>query len=42
MTNQIKELYEDYNSLYNEDPFSQDTIEMGETVLSLLSQENQQ
>lgn len=35
LTGNIKEIYEEYTFKYDEDPFDQETISLGETLLSL-------
>lgn len=34
LTGNIKEIYEEYTFKYDEDPFDQETITLGETLLS--------
>ncbi len=41
LTGQTIEIYEEYTSLYTEDPFNEETITTGELVLSMLSQVRQ-
>ena len=37
MTYQSKELYEEYKKAYESDPFAEDTIQLGETLMSSIS-----
>ena len=39
LTNQTSTMYEEYSRLYNEDPFNQDTIDLGNIILNHLNEE---
>ena len=42
MNEQSKQLYDEYNSAYNEDPFAEETIQLGEALTSSLATEKMQ
>ena len=39
LSNESKELYEKYTSAYNDDPFNEETIRLGETLMSTIATE---
>ncbi len=42
LTDQSKEMYQEYIQAYNDDPFAENTIELGETLLASISNERKE